>query len=123
MRISRADENEELEEIVRYINEKCSEGAAVLVEGVSDREALSGRGVRGKIFTLHEFLKIVEFDALNMELIALLDLDREGERILRWLEGRTSHSLKLDYSTRMKLRKTQRYRRGLRTVHQIFMGP
>lgn len=123
MKIFQGLDDEELTEIVQYINEKCNEGAAVLVEGESDREALTGRGVVGEILTLHELLRRLEFGDGELRVLALLDLDREGERILRWLENKATSYLKLDTTVRTRLRRTERYRRGLRTVHQIFMGP
>ncbi|GBC70906.1 hypothetical protein HRbin02_00679 [Candidatus Calditenuaceae archaeon HR02] len=116
-------EDEEIDEIIRYINEECNRGAGILVEGVSDREALLTRGVRGRILTLHELYGVVKNDVGGLRLITLLDLDREGESILRRLEARFSNFLRLDHSARMRLRKTMKYRRGLRTIHQIFMSP
>ncbi|MEM0482635.1 MAG: hypothetical protein QXM16_07115 [Nitrososphaerota archaeon] len=123
MKILRVPENEEIEEIIRYINEECDRGADVLVEGVSDREALMMRGVKGRILTLHDLYKAVKNDVGGLRLITLLDLDREGENILRRLEERFSNLLSLDNTARMRLRKTQKYKRGLRTIHQIFMSP
>jgi len=107
---------------VRQINESCADGAIILVEGMSDREALVRRGVRGRIVTLHEFLKIME-DSHGLRVIALLDLDRHGESTFRWLERRVAAPIELDNSLRTRLRRTKKYWRGLRTVHQIFMGP
>lgn len=123
MKVLRGREDEEIEEIVRYINEECDRGAGILVEGVSDREALLLRGVRGRILTLHELYRVVKNEVCGLRLITLLDLDREGESILRRLEERFSNLLTLDHGARMRLRKTLKYRRGLRTIHQIFMHP
>ncbi|MEM2814321.1 MAG: hypothetical protein QW059_00250 [Nitrososphaerota archaeon] len=123
MKILRSSEEEEMKEIVRYLNESCDEGAVILVEGVSDRKALLERGVKGKIITLHEFLRNFKTDIKGLKLITLLDLDREGENILRRIEEKYSTLLRLDNSARMRLRMTQRYKRGLRTIHQIFMPP
>lgn len=123
MKILRGREDEEIEEIIRYINEECDRGAGILVEGVSDREALLMRGVRGRILTLHELYRAVKNDLGGLRLITLLDLDREGESILKRLEERFSSLLRLDHTARLRLRKTLKYRRGLRTIHQIFMSP
>ncbi|MEM0444683.1 MAG: hypothetical protein QXO86_04265 [Nitrososphaerota archaeon] len=123
MKTFRGEEEEEIRDIVQLLNEECSSGATILVEGVGDRGALIERGVKGKIYTLNELLRIVENGLDCVKVIPLLDLDREGESILRWVGEKFSSYLQLDYSLRSRLRKTQRYRRGLRSIQQIFMAP
>lgn len=123
MRIFRGDEEQEIQEIIQLLNEECSSGATILVEGVSDRNTLVESGVKGTIYTLNELLRLVENGLDGARVIPLLDLDKEGENILGWLSERFAANILLDRSLRGRLRKTRRYKRGLRSIHQIFMAP
>lgn len=124
MRINEVSEEEEIGEIVRIINEECEAGAAVVVEGETDREALVERGVAAKILTLRELMLRAEHGLLeDARVIVLLDLDREGERLTWWLRARLPNTVRLDLSLRERIRRSQRFKRGRRTIQQIFMGP
>jgi len=115
-------EEEEIREVVETIN-KCIDGRTlILVEGVTDIRVLREAGVNAEIYTLYEFYKFVETLTKNQALrvIAMLDLDREGESILRKLKEKYSNIVKFDESLRKKLRMTSRYKRGLRTIYQLF---
>jgi len=50
----------------------------------------------------------------------LLDLDREGEAITRRLRAVLEGRVVLDESVRVMLRSTRRYKKGARTIHQLF---
>jgi 5S rRNA maturation endonuclease (ribonuclease M5) len=118
----RNSEEEEIREVVETIN-KCIDGRTlILVEGVTDIRVLREAGVNAEIYTLYEFYKFVETLTKNQALrvIAMLDLDREGESILRKLKEKYSNIVKFDESLRKKLRMTSRYKRGLRTIYQLF---
>jgi 5S rRNA maturation endonuclease (ribonuclease M5) len=124
LRINEVSEEEEIGEIVRIINEVCEAGAAVVVEGETDREALVERGVAAKILTLRELMLRAEHGLLeDARVIVLLDLDREGERLTWWLRARLPNTVRLDFSLRERIRRSQRFKRGRRTIQQIFMGP
>jgi 5S rRNA maturation endonuclease (ribonuclease M5) len=122
MQNMRNSEEEEIREVVETIN-KCIDGRTlILVEGVTDIRVLREAGVNAEIYTLYEFYKFVETLTKNQALrvIAMLDLDREGESILRKLKEKYSNIVKFDESLRKKLRMTSRYKRGLRTIYQLF---
>jgi 5S rRNA maturation endonuclease (ribonuclease M5) len=124
LRINEVSEEEEIGEIVRIIKEECEAGAAVVVEGETDREALVERGVAAKILTLRELMLRAEHGLLeDARVIVLLDLDREGERLTWWLRARLPNTVRLDLSLRERIRRSQRFKRGRRTIQQIFMGP
>jgi 5S rRNA maturation endonuclease (ribonuclease M5) len=59
----------------------------------------------------------------DARVIVLLDLDREGERLTWWLRARLPNTVRLDLSLRERIRRSQRFKRGRRTIQQIFMGP
>jgi 5S rRNA maturation endonuclease (ribonuclease M5) len=115
-------EEEELREVVETINRCIDRHTLILVEGVTDIRVLREAGVNAEICTLYEFYKFVETLTKNkaLRVIAMLDLDREGESILRRLKEKYSNIVKFDEFPRKRLRMTSRYKRGLRTIYQLF---
>lgn len=118
----RSSEEEEIREVVEIINNSIDNHTLVLVEGVTDIRALREAGITAKIYTLFEFYKLVESEQRSqaIKVIAMLDLDREGESTLRKLRNKYSNIVKFDEFPRKKLRMTNRYKRGLRTIYQLF---
>ncbi len=115
-------EEEEIREVVETINKCIDRHTLILVEGVTDIRVLREAGVNAEIYTLYEFYKFVETSTKNQKLrvIAMLDLDREGESMLRKLKEKYSNTVKFDEFPRKRLRMTSRYKRGLRTIYQLF---
>ncbi len=116
------EDREEIEEIVKLINNSVDENTFILVEGKSDIEALREAGIKAKIYTLYDFYKLADSFSLRhaSRVVVLLDLDREGELILRRLKNKYSNTVKFDEFLRKRLRTTDRYKRGLRTIYQLF---
>jgi 5S rRNA maturation endonuclease (ribonuclease M5) len=124
LRTNGVSEEEEIEEIVRIINDESRAGASVVVEGETDRAALLGRGVTAHVLTLRELILGAKRGGLEGErILVLLDLDSEGEALLRRLRSLLPPTAKLDTALRERIRGTQRYRHGRRTIQQIFMAP
>ncbi len=115
-------EEEEIREVVETINKCIDKHTLILVEGATDIQALREAGVNAEIYTLYEFHKLVKTSTKSQALrvIAMLDLDKEGESILRKLKAKYSSTVKFDEFPRKKLKMTSRYKRGLRTIYQLF---
>ncbi|MEN3047358.1 MAG: hypothetical protein ABDH63_01055 [Candidatus Caldarchaeales archaeon] len=124
MRRARGPELVESEwsEIQALVDELNQLGKAVLVEGRTDAEALRSAGVKCEVLTLSEFDEQVVRGELS-EVVVLTDLDREGEAHLRRLTRRHGGSVKLLTGQRERLRRTLRYRRGMRSVSELFRPP
>lgn len=112
----------EWSEIVALVEELNQLGNAVLVEGRTDAEALMSAGVKCRVLTLSEFEERVARGEAS-EVVVLTDLDREGEAHLRRLTRRFGGSVKLLTGPRERLRRTSRYRRGMRSVSELFRPP
>lgn len=114
------EEREELCDVVSLLNDVCRDGAILLVEGMSDAEALREAGISGQVVTLDRFRQAVVRGAISGTVVALLDLDREGEATMRRLKAMLEGRVTLDGSVRERLRATRRYKRGARTIQQLF---
>jgi len=122
MQNMRNSETEEIREVVELINKSVDRDTLILVEGVTDIKALKDAGIEAEIFTLYEFYKLMETQPTThaLKVIAMLDLDREGESMLKKLKEKYSTFVKFDEFPRKMLRMTNRYKRGLRTIYQLF---
>ncbi|MDW8093248.1 MAG: hypothetical protein RMJ06_06165 [Nitrososphaerota archaeon] len=113
-------DDEEIDEIVRKLNERVETSPALLlVEGEKDRERVTSRGFRGQVLTLYELMSRVE-SYERVEVIVLLDLDRQGEELLGYLRRRLGPNVKLDEEFRNSLRRTRRFRMGYRSIEELF---
>ncbi|MEM2374147.1 MAG: hypothetical protein QXI11_06855, partial [Thermoproteota archaeon] len=103
-------------------NSSIDNNTLILVEGVTDLRALQEAGINAKIFTLFDFYKWMDSEQHGkaFRVIAMLDLDREGESTLRKLKNKYSNIVNFDELPRKKLRMTNRYKKGLRTIYQLF---
>lgn len=106
-------------EILALVEEMNQLKKSVLVEGREDLEALRSAGVSCEVLTLSEFEELVEGVEVR-ELVVLTDLDREGDEHLSRLLRKHSGSVNFLTGVRQRLRRTRRYKRGMRRISEIF---
>jgi len=100
---------EALEELVTELIEASSRGAAVIVEGMRDRDALRALGVTGPIFmaSRRPALDLAEGLAKEFkEIVVLTDWDDKGDEMAVKIEQHLRHTgSKTDMEIRSKLKK------------------
>ena len=87
---------EKLEMTIERIKERSSKGAAIVVEGKKDEEALRDLGISGPIHhvpskgrsPLNSLSDLADYD----EAIVLTDFDRTGEKLARFCERQLQKS-------------------------------
>ena len=76
----RRDEDSLLESLKSFV-EKLNKGAdIIIVEGIKDRKALKGLGIKAKILTLYE-LKTKEREVKGKRVVILTDFDEKGKEL------------------------------------------
>ena len=102
-----------LGDFVKELNDLSSEGAAVLVEGKRDEEALVGLGYSGPLFTV----AILTANAASRErlrkgvskMVILTDMDAEGRRLAsRYVKFLTKEGVPVSLAQRRRLSKASR---------------
>lgn len=114
------EEREEVAEVIRKLNEAIRyERIVVLVEGERDSRYLRSSGFEGKIVTFQKFVANPE-EFSNLRVVLLIDLDRHGEELVRLVRQRYGSIVTLDESFRNELRRTKRFKRGCRSIEELF---
>jgi len=102
------DRLERVSELIQRLNAEAAGGAALVVEGRRDLEALRALGVRGAILcaksSSSRLLDFVEGIDTRLKVIVLTDFDAAGERLARFLrETLERQGVKVDLAYRERL--------------------